>query len=105
MPCLMLQKDCFKWKYFVVNLHLNVKGEYFHQIKDGTKPFEFRLSEKWLKRLKGKTFGRIFIKWGYPKRDDVSRIIERPWRGYELQTITHPHFGAEPVDVLAIRVN
>lgn len=29
----------------------------------------------------------------------------RPWRGYELQTIIPPHFGIDPVEVFAIRVN
>jgi hypothetical protein len=86
-------------------LHLNVKGEYFHLIKNGEKIFEYRLTEKWLKRLEGKKFDRIFIKLGYPRKDDFARIIERPWRGYEYQVITHPLFGSEPVHVLAIRVN
>lgn len=89
----------------MADLHLNLKGEYFDQIEAGTKVFEFRAVSVWAKRLQGKTFDRILIKRGYPKRDDFSRIIERPWVGYELQTITHPHFGNEPVDVFAIKVN
>jgi len=60
---------------------------------------------KWEKRLAGKTFERIFIKHGYPKTGDQERIVERPWRGFERQTIVHPHFGATPTVVLAIRVN
>ncbi len=89
----------------MADLHLNLKGEYFDQIKAGTKLHEYRLASKWLKRLDGKAFDRIFVKRGYPKADDRERIIERPWRGYELQTITHMHFGDEPVQVCAIRVN
>ena len=89
----------------MADLHLNLKGEYFDAIKAGTKTHEFRIASKWLRRLAGKVFDRIYIKRGYPKAGDVERIIERPWRGYELQTITHPHFGSEPVEVLAIRVN
>jgi hypothetical protein len=89
----------------VADLHLNLKGEYFDQIKAGVKPFEFRLYEKWAKRLTGKTFARILLKRGYPKAGDAERIIERPWRGYEVQTISHPHFGNGPVRVCAIRVN
>lgn len=89
----------------MADLHLNVNGEYFHEIKAGIKPFEFRLEEKWLKRLEGKTFDRILIKWGYPKRDDKDRILERPWRGFERHVITHKHFGVEPKRVCAIRVN
>ncbi|ENN4178965.1 ASCH domain-containing protein, partial [Salmonella enterica subsp. enterica serovar Typhimurium] len=28
-----------------------------------------------------------------------------PYGGYEVKTITHPHFGDEPVKVYAIKVN
>lgn len=89
----------------VADLHLNLKREYFDAIKAGTKIFEFRLASKWLKRIDGKQFDRIFIKLGYPQASDSARIIERPWRGFERQTVTHPLFGDAPVDVLAIRVN
>jgi hypothetical protein len=89
----------------MADLHLNLKGEYFDQIKAGTKLFEYRLVSKWAKRLHGKTFDRVFIKRGYPKNGDVSRIIERPWLGFEVQIRTHTHFGADPVEVFAIRVN
>ena len=89
----------------MADLHLNLKGVYFDQIKAGTKLFEYRLREKWERRLLGKEFGRVLIKRGYPARGDMSRIIERPWLGYEIQTLTHPHFGPLPVEVLAIRVN
>lgn len=86
-------------------LHLNLKGEYFDAIKAGVKQYEYRLAETWLKRIEGKHFDRILIKRGYPRRDDKEKIIERPWRGYELQQITHPHFGPKAVEVLAILVN
>lgn len=89
----------------MADLHLNLKGEYFDQIKAGTKTHEYRLASKWLKRIAGKSFDRVFVKRGYPKSGDMERIVERPWRGFELQTITHPHFGDEPVRVCAIRVN
>ena len=87
------------------DLHLNLKVEYYEDIKAGTKLYEFRLWSKWQRKLEGKDFQRVFVKKGYPKRGDMARIIERPWRGYELQTITHPLFGPEPVLVAAIRVN
>jgi hypothetical protein len=45
------------------------------------------------------------LKKGYPKRDDSARTLIRPWAGFSLKTITHPHFGAEPVQVFAITVN
>jgi hypothetical protein len=94
------ERDCL-----VVDLHLNLKGEYFDAIKAGVKRYEYRLAEKWLSRLAGRSFQRVLLKRGYPKRNDDDRIIERPWRGYELQTIMHPHFGHEPVKVCAIIVN
>lgn len=89
----------------MADLHLNLNGEYFDQIKAGTKTHEYRLASKWLKRLSGKSFERVFFKRGYPKSTDTERIEVRPWRGFEIQTITHPHFGDEPVDVCAIRAN
>lgn len=88
----------------MADLHLNLKREYFDAIKAGTKEFEYRLASKWLKRIEGKKFDRVFIKLGYPKAGDMERIIVRPWRGFCRQTITHPLFGDSPVDVLAIRV-
>lgn len=87
-------------------LHIPVKGKYFHEIKDGTKYFEYRLiTEYWRKRLEGRTYDEVHIKLGYPKSNDTSRILVRPWRGYEYQTITHAEFGGNSVDVFAIGVN
>jgi hypothetical protein len=31
--------------------------------------------------------------------------MARPWIGYRIVMITHPHFGAEPVEVFAINVS
>lgn len=91
-------------------LYLNLKGEYFDQIKAGTKRFEYRLcSGHWKRRLlsKGKinSFDGIVIRRGYPKADDHSRHIIRPWRGARIETIDHIEFGKKPVRVFAIRVN
>ncbi len=87
-------------------LHLNLKGEYFDQVAAGKKSFEYRLrTEYWRKRLEGRSYRRVLVKKGYPKAGDRTCIVERPWRGYEVQIITHPHFGSEPVEVFAIQVN
>jgi hypothetical protein len=87
-------------------LHLNLKTKHWDRIESGEKPWEYRLmTDYWKKRLLGKSFDRILVKKGYPKRDDKSRILERPWRGLEVHTITHDEFGHDPVDVFAIRVN
>ncbi|PCM23683.1 hypothetical protein BH694_10960 [Escherichia coli] len=50
-------------------------------------------------------YDRLIITKGYPKRDDSSRRIDVPYDGYEVKTITHPHFGDKPVKVFAIKVN
>jgi hypothetical protein len=85
---------------------LNLKGCYFDEIAEGTKKFEFRLKTPyWATRLDGKIFSEIIIKHGYPKRSDTSKVIRRPWLGYEIQTITHRFFGPHPVTVYAIQVN
>jgi hypothetical protein len=90
----------------MADLILPLKAEYFHQIKDGTKPYEFRLrTPYWTKRLEGRRYDRIVLTLGYPARDDFDRRLCMPWRGYELMTITHPHFGPDPVDVYAIDVS
>lgn len=87
-------------------LVLPLKAEYFHAIKNGTKPEEYRLATPyWRKRLEGgKAFAHIVLTLGYPARDDASRRLTRPWRGCELKTIQHPHFGPDPVLVFAIDV-
>lgn len=86
-------------------LTLPLKGEYFDAIKAGTKPFEYRaVTPYWRRRLEGQTYDRIELTRGYPKRADSARRLVLPWQGYELQAITHPHFGPDPVDVFAINV-
>ena len=88
-------------------LTLPLKREYFEAIRDGTKTEEYRLcTSYWQKRLHS-PFGihdQIVLTLGYPARDDHARRIVRPWRGYTIKTITHPHFGPDPVQVYAIEV-
>ena len=88
------------------SLHLNLKAEYFDAIAAGAKPEEYRLvTPYWRRRLEGRQYVGIVLKKGYPKRGDASRTLGRPWAGFTIKTITHPHFGAQPVLVFAIRVN
>lgn len=89
----------------MTDLILHLKGEYFDQIERGEKPEEYRLQTPyWQKRLVGREYKRVLIYRGYPKRGDHSRRIVKPWRGYIDRTITHPHFGPDPVKVFAILV-
>ncbi|MFG6535675.1 ASCH domain-containing protein [Sulfitobacter sp. 1A16787] len=87
-------------------LHLPLKGVYFDQIKSGAKLEEYRLcTPYWAKRLEGRSYDQIALTRGYPAKGDTSRRMSRPWRGVRKTTITHPHFGPDPVTVYAIRVN
>lgn len=89
----------------MANLQLAVNGEYFDQMKSGEKKFEYRLlNDYWRKRLVNREYDRLIITRGYPRADDMERRIDVPYRGYKLQSITHKHFGAEPVNVFAINV-
>jgi len=95
-------------------LILPLKAEYFDAIRDGTKKEEYRLANAyWTRRLfvtghrttGHRSFSSIVLTKGYPKSDDTSRRLELPWRGFTRKTITHPHFGPEPVEVFAIDVS
>ncbi|EOW6060623.1 hypothetical protein [Escherichia coli] len=86
------------------DLHLNLKGEYFHAIRAGKKVEEYRLyNDYWRKRLEGREYERLIIKLGYPASHEAHRIINLPYFGYEVKTITHPLFGPDPVKVFAIK--
>lgn len=86
-------------------LTIPLKGEYFDAIRDGSKPEEYRLcTPYWDKRLAGREYDIIELTKGYPKALDFHRRMVRPWRGFVRKTITHPHFGPEPVEVYAINV-
>lgn len=88
-----------------MNLHLNLKFEYFDAIKAGTKIFEYRdITPRWEKRLIDRKYTNIILKRAYPKKDDVESHIILPYRGYERQVIIHKHFGNKPKEVFAIRL-
>ena len=87
-------------------LRLALKGIYFDQIKSGEKTEEFRLlTPYWAKRLEGRVYDQIELTRGYPARADLEKRLIRPWRGFRKITLTHEHFGPEPVEVYAILVN
>lgn len=98
----------------MANLVLPLKREYFEQIKAGEKWFEYRLCNSYWKRRLFKVLGirceiprefdNVVLTLGYPSRNDESRRIVRPWRGFVIRTIIHPHFGPDPVQVYAIDV-
>lgn len=86
-------------------LTLPLRREYFDAIREGRKVEEYRLATAyWQKRIEGRTYDRIVLTLGYPKADDASRRIERPWKGAVRTKITHPHFGPNEVEVFAINV-
>jgi len=54
------------------------------------------------KDLREKEYDEIHYKKGYPKNGDMSKTLVFPYNGYAIKTITHKHFGQEPVKVFAI---
>ncbi|MDQ7981927.1 ASCH domain-containing protein [Paraburkholderia sp. SARCC-3016] len=86
-------------------LTLPLKGIYFDQIAAGTKRVEYRVfNDYWCRRLIGRIYDRIVLTKGYPRADDAERRLNLPWHGFTTTTITHEHFGPEPVKVFAIFV-
>ena len=89
----------------MTDLRIAVNQEYFDQMQSGAKKEEYRLvTPYWEKRLVGKNYERLIITAGYPKADDFSRILIFPYRGYEIKTISHKHFGDGEKQVFAIGV-
>lgn len=89
-------------------LYLPIKGVYFDQIKTGAKPEEYRLvTQYWMERIIGRRFDRIVLTSGYPKGGGVEgeTRLTRKWNGWKIKSITHPHFGPDPVRVFAIDVS
>ena len=88
------------------SLFLSLKSEYFDAIRDGSKLEEYReVNEYWTKRIVDREYDTIVLTKGYPKRDDMSRRIIKPWRGYSIKKITHPLFGIQEITVFAIDVS
>lgn len=75
-------------------LHLHVTFFYFEQIVFGDKEEEYRIVEKWRKAVEGKEYDILRIWRGY-----TSEAIDFPYRAPTIRTMTHEHFGAEPVTV------
>lgn len=84
-------------------LHLHVKSEYFKRIQAGIKLFEFRLFEKWFKRIEGKTFTHIIIYDAYKKASNDT-VMKFEWNGYKEIKFVHKHFGPKPVLVYAFNL-
>lgn len=89
----------------MASLTLPLKAEYFDAIRDGSKREEYRLvTPFWARRLEGRSYDSIVLTKGYPRLTDFDRRLKRHWRGFTVKTITHPHFGPDPVLVYAIDV-
>lgn len=89
-------------------LTIPVKGIYFDQIASGEKLHEYRLrNDYWAKRLQGRSYDSVVLTRGYPKGGGVEGVtrLTRKWRSALAGTITHPHFGPDPVEVYAIDVS
>ena len=88
------------------DLILPVRREFFEQIKAKTKQHEFReRKEYWRKRLVGRSYDRVIVTLGYPKKDDHDKRIVCNYHGYYERTLEHHHFGPDPIEVYAINVS
>lgn len=87
-------------------LTLPLKALYFHEIAAGTKPFEYRLATPyWRTRLADRSYDFVMLMLAYPRRDDETRRMLKPWRGCLLHPrMTHPFFGLDEVAAFAIDV-
>lgn len=90
------------------DLILPLKGIYFDQVRDGTKPLEYRLHNAyWAQRLERRSYDRVILTRGYPKGGGIEgeTRLTRQWRGFTVQPLEHEHFGSDPVIVYAIDVS
>lgn len=86
-------------------LRLHLKFEYFDAIKSGQKKEEYRLAnDYWKRRLDGRHYRWIHLYRGYPKKGDSDGLIICRYNGWIRKRITHPHFGSEPVEVFAFKI-
>lgn len=92
------------------SLVLNVNKVWYEQVESGEKQKEYReYNDYWKKRLLNpdgtpKAFKDIQYKLGYPKAGDMTRTMVYPWHGFDIETITHPHFNNEPIKVFGIHL-
>lgn len=85
-------------------LKLVVKKQYFYEIKLGIKKEEFRMiKDYWIKRLQ-KNYDEVHITLGYPKKDEINKILKFKFTGYEEKEIIHKEFGNKPTKVYAIKL-
>lgn len=84
-------------------LTLRLKGEYWEQIRAGTKLHEFRLATPRNEKLiLARPVVLIAIWHGYPPATATDKRLLFFWNGVTRQVRQHPHFGTDPVTVLAI---
>lgn len=86
----------------MTDLVLHLKTKYFRQIAAGEKREEYRLCKPyWAKRLVNRRYDRLVI-WDAYKPGSAETVLIFPYRGYEIRTITHEHFGKIPAKVFVI---
>ncbi|MBK8037680.1 MAG: ASCH domain-containing protein [Verrucomicrobiaceae bacterium] len=85
-------------------LTLRLKEGWWRQIQQGLKSAELRLNTPFFrKQLIGREYDEIHLWLGYPPKTDTTKRMRFAWRGVaDLPQVIHPHFGPQPVDLLAI---
>lgn len=83
-------------------LHLNLKQQWWLDVKAGRKLEEYRLvNAYWKRRLVNQEYDLIYVKLGYPAKDDWSRILVFKWNGWIETEINHQEFNGK-ANVFAI---
>jgi hypothetical protein len=86
-------------------LTLRLKAKWWDKIASGEKTVELRLAtDYWRKRLIGQHYDEIHLWKGYPPKTDTSKLLRRKWECVARETIVHPEFGPDPVEVFCISV-
>lgn len=89
-------------------LWLRVKECYFIAVRDGLKPFEYRLdNDYWRPRILNpdgsfREYDEVAYCNAY--KTGAENIMRFPWRCPHREEITHEHFGPDSVGVFAIPV-
>ena len=51
-----------------------------------------------------KNYDEVHITLGYPKKDEINKILKFKFTGYEEKEIIHKEFGNKPTKVYAIKL-
>ncbi len=87
----------------ILTLHLCRK--WWEQIRDGAKKNEYRLcSPRNATLLERRGYDEVHLWLGYPAKTETDKRLIRKFCVVTRTTITHEHFGPDPVEVFDIKL-